>query len=332
MEKSALALRVPRAAGEEVRRLLARKGLLDPTREVGKEGDAILFPLRRRPWLPPRSTRVVRVPLEVRERAAAEEALEELPLGAELIGDLAVLKVREESPATPDEERNVAEALLRARPRLKTVLRPETFTEGAYRTRTYRVVAGEPRTSTLYRENGFAFHVDLARAYFSPRLAAERARVAALVQPGETVADLTAGGGYFTVQAARRARRVVACDANPAAVELLRKNLELNKLANVEVREGDFRETVRDERVDRAVLDFPTDPAPFLEAARRVLRPGGVLHLYGVVPEGDPEALARLLGERLRGDEVREVRRLRPYAPGKSLAVAEVVARASTAF
>ncbi len=324
MEKPVLALRAPRARGEEVRRRLLRRGLLDPTRRAAKEGDAILFPLRSRPRLPPRGTRVVEAHLDLRERALAEESLRELPLGAEIIGDLALLKVHEDRPTTPEEERKAAEALLRARPRLKTVLRPETAVSGDYRTRSFKVVAGESRTTTLYRENGFAFHVDLARAYFSPRLASERARLAALVGPGEAVADLMAGGGYLAVQLARRARRVVACDSNPAAVELLRRNVALNRAANVEIREGDFRRAMSDEGANRAVLDFPTNPAPFLEAARRALRPGGTLHVYSVVPEGDPGALARLLREHLPGDSVREVRRLRPYAPRKSLAVAEV--------
>lgn len=326
MARDSLALRVPQIRGEEVRKLLARKGLLDPTRKAGRREGFVLFPLRRRLWLPPRGTRVVQASFGVRERAVAEEEMRNLPLGAEFIGDLALLKVHEDDPATPEEEQRVAEALLKARPHLKAVLRPETAVSGAYRTKTFRVVAGEARTATLYKENGFTFHVDLAQAYFSSRLASERARLAALVGPEETVVDLMAGGGYLTVQAAKRAKRVVACDANPAAVELLRKNLGVNKISNVDVREGDARQAVGTEGVDRVVLDFPTDPAPFLDAARRALRPGGLLHVYGVVPEGNPEALARLLQEHLPGDRVRDVRRLRPYAPRKFLAVAEVEA------
>lgn len=322
-QRTAPALRVPKSRGEELRRLLSRRGLLDPELEIRREEEFLLLPLKRGLWLPPRGTRRATSRFEVRRRTP------EPPVPFEIVGDLAILKVHESRPRTPEEERAAAEAILRSRPHLKTVLRPESGVEGLHRVRSYRALAGEERTATLYRENGFTFHVDLARAYFSPRLAGERARLAGLVGPEELVVDLMAGGGYLAVQLGRRARRVVACDANPAAVELLRRNLAANRIGNVEVREGDARAAVGAEGADRAVLDFPTDPAPFLAAARRVLRPGGILHVYGVVPEGRPAALADLLRSRLPGDAVGEVRRLRPYAPRRWLAVGEVVIRPS---
>ncbi|MEV6923090.1 FkbM family methyltransferase [Dactylosporangium sp. NPDC051485] len=63
----------------------------------------------------------------------------------------------------------------------------------------------------------------------------------AAVHPGQTVVDVGANVGYFTVLAARRVGaggRVVAFEANPATAGLLRDNLSLNWLTehNIEVR------------------------------------------------------------------------------------------------
>jgi tRNA (guanine37-N1)-methyltransferase len=59
------------------------------------------------------------------------------------------------------------------------------------------VIAGEDRLTTVHRENGILLHLDLAQVYFSVRSAHERARIAAQVKPGETVAVLCSGVGPF---------------------------------------------------------------------------------------------------------------------------------------
>lgn len=55
--------------------------------------------------------------------------------------------------------------------------------------------------------------------------------------PDWTFVDLGAHIGSFTLLAARRFKHVIAVEANPAAAEVLRKNVEWNELTNVEVHE-----------------------------------------------------------------------------------------------
>src|SRR5438132_907051 len=80
-------------------------------------------------------------------------------------------------------------------------------------------------------DHGLRYHVDLAQAYFSPRLASERKRIADLVRPGEVVADPFAGVGPYSILIAKRRRpeSVYAADANPTAVKLLRENVAANR-------------------------------------------------------------------------------------------------------
>jgi FkbM family methyltransferase len=64
--------------------------------------------------------------------------------------------------------------------------------------------------------------------------------IAALVGPGDCAIDLGANIGYFTLLLARRvgpAGRVIAFEPAPATRLRLRRNLQLNAVANVEVRE-----------------------------------------------------------------------------------------------
>jgi tRNA (guanine37-N1)-methyltransferase len=87
---------------------------------------------------------------------------------------------------------------------------------GTYRIRDYTFIAGEHKTQTIHREFGCQFHVDIAKAYFSPRLSHEHQRVASLVQSCETVVDLFAGVGPFSVMIAKKNPnvKVYAVDLN----------------------------------------------------------------------------------------------------------------------
>jgi len=99
------------------------------------------------------------------------------------------------------------------------------------------------------REHGTRYCLNVEKVMFSRGNVNERARAGGFPALGETVVDMFAGIGYFTLPLALRAKpaRIVACDWNPDAVECLRKNVELNKVGGiVEVREGDNREQLKD--------------------------------------------------------------------------------------
>ena len=57
------------------------------------------------------------------------------------------------------------------------------------------------------------------------------------LKPGSTVADIGAGGGWFSVRAARRVApngRVIAEDINPKAIAYIQKRAQREDLANIE--------------------------------------------------------------------------------------------------
>jgi 23S rRNA (cytosine1962-C5)-methyltransferase len=116
-----------------------------------------------------------------------------------------------------------------------------------------------------------------------------------LIRPGGRALDCFAYHGSFAIHLAQRAARVVALDSSRDALERGAANAALNQLTNIEWREADAFETLRQlerarERFDAIVLDPPAfaksrSSVPgalrgYREInlrAMRLLAPGGVL-------------------------------------------------------
>lgn len=291
---------VPRERGEEVRRALKDRAALQKHLKVQEAEGRLRIPTSQRvdmgwpaeerefeeAFTPIRSYKdVVRVPDALRHQ---------LPTSFDVIGDIAVLKIPE--PLAPHRA-EIGRAILAWNRKLRVVAQDRGVT-GKLRIRDLEIVAGEPRTETDHTEYGLRYRVDVARSYFSPRLGSERWRVAELVAPHEVVADPFAGVGPYAILIARRRdpRRVVASDANPVAVELLRRNVAANRADRVEVREGDAKAILRAiAPADRIILDLPHSAMEFLPTALGALAPRGTVHVYAILEDADQEDRARAI-------------------------------------
>lgn len=273
------------------------------------------YPLREREFRPVR-----RGPGSYRELVDLPVELKSLlPSSFDVIGDVAVIKLPSDLRAHAGA---VGTALLRAYPRLRSVA-ADRGVGGPLRVRELDVVAGEPNLRTLHREHGLTLVVDPSRAYFSPRLATERMRVARQVGPGEMIIDMFAGVGPFALVIARHAHpaRVYAVDANPEAFALLQENIQKNRVGDrVVPLLGDAREVVpRLGPADRVIMDLPRSAVEFLGVALGALRPGGLLHYYEIIPRDRVDAREQELRGRAsalgRTLEVRARREVRTYSP-----------------
>lgn len=280
-------VRVPRSEAEATRRRLIDLGVLRSDLEVAKDGDAVVFPVVHAcgPKLPivaydfaPRATRL---------RSYQEllpEALRELaPRAFDTLGDIIIVKVPRELAAHRAE---VGRALLEFHG-CRAV-----FADGGvkdpYRTRQLERIAGEGDSLTRVAENGCTLWVDPAKAYFSPRLAHERERVAALARPGEVVVDLFGGVAPFGVQLAKKGAVVHSVDLNPAATTLALLNAQANGVA-IAFHTGDARAVANLPKADRLILNLPHGAKLFLDVAARLAKPGATLHYHEILP---PEQMA----------------------------------------
>jgi len=205
----------------------------------------------------------------------------------DIIGDIAIIK------PVPGFQANLTEdagKIVAANRHVRTVLRQTTPVSGEYRTRALEWILGEKKTETLHREHGCQFKVDVAKVYFSPRLVYERIRVARKVAPDETVINMFAGAGCFSIIIAKysQASKVFSIDINPEATRYMFENVCLNKVAGrVSTILGDSKAIIElhlRARADRVLMPLPTRAIPYMDAAIAALKPKlGNIHVYDFV-------------------------------------------------
>ena len=241
----------------------------------------------------------------------------------DIVGDIAVVKIPEK---ILPKKQLIGQALMQVHHHVRTVLNQTTPVRGEFRTRELEVIAGEPRTETTHREGGCSFKVDLAKVYFSPRLATERLRVTNLIKPGEVVVNLFAGVGCYSVLIAKHSEaiKIYSIDKNPAAINYMRENIRINKVgARVVPILGDARDVVETRlmgKADRVLMPLPELAREFFDVALLALKPGGgVVHFYdfGKEPElfGPSLEFARAVAAKKgKKIELLESRAIRSYA------------------
>jgi tRNA (guanine37-N1)-methyltransferase len=304
MPRESFYLKVPKTEGEIALRAVDKLGLTDKTLQIQKiEDDAICIPLIRQPDDSELTSLRRQMPglcsgtsvfLEKRrqEKTLVEALIDELPLhlmaslprALDVVGDIAILEI---PPELETYKAVLGEAIMKTHRGVRVVLAKAGAVTGTYRLRNFEFIAGERRTATLYKEFGCTYHVDVAKAYFSPRLGHEHERVALLVGSGETVVDLFAGVGPFAVLIAKSCgdAKVYAIDINADAVELLKKNARLNRVENrVFPIIGDARQVVSNGLTgiaDRVIMNLPETANAFIDVACRAIKQsGGVAHFY----------------------------------------------------
>jgi len=162
----------------------------------------------------------------------------------------------------------------------------------------------------------------------------ERRRAGRLVRSGETVVDLFAGIGYFSIPAALpgRASSVYAVEKNPLSVRYLRENVRLNGVdPRVTIVPGDNRTvSLPLGEFDRAFLGYLPDSIPWVPRALELLRPsGGWLHVHTVADAralpAETASTVEMAIERAgaRCGEVPSARVVKPYGPGRNHVVVD---------
>ena len=294
-------VRVPVKNGEDTRRTLLHDGNLDCTLKVIHDNDSLVFPV------------ITEMPGATRHVFENQAGRADLPRH-EQVGGIAIMQ--EDDPGG-------AEAILASRPSLHTVVYATSEVSGEFRTREYKVLAGEATTRTEVIEHGLRFVVDLRSAYFSARLSTERQRIAGKVSCDEEVLDMFAGVGPFAITLAPRVSRVTAVDLNPRAVLLLMENIRRNKAVNILPVLADARHLKRilPGKFDRIIMNLPLSGTEFLPEAFRLIRPGGTIHFYSLVSsEGEHNATIREHGGTVIGE-----RMVRSYSPGQWHAVYDII-------
>jgi tRNA (guanine37-N1)-methyltransferase len=306
-------LRIPKASGQEAIEVARQLGLHNKSFKIEQNADYLYIPLSRRSNCEEEKTlkKTLRNPkvcihdfstpvlrpknsMELLSEELPSHLVASIPRSADFVGDIAVVEIPIGLSAY---KRKIGEAVLVANKRVRTVLAKASAISGVYRTRKFEVIAGEPKTDTVYSEYGCIFYIDLSKAYFSPRLSSEHARISKLVKEGETIVDMFAGVGPFAIQIAKQHKKVhvYAVDVNPDATELLNKNAAANRvLAKVIPILGDVRKVVHERLAgvaDRVIMNLPEKAIEYVNVACEALKPtGGIMHYYAFSKASEPTA------------------------------------------
>jgi tRNA (guanine37-N1)-methyltransferase len=213
----------------------------------------------------------------------APDTLSKVCNSFDIVGDIAIIKV----PKNGSDAEALAKQILALHKGIKTVLSQTTPVKGDHRTRGLTLLAGEDRTVTRYKEHGCIFAVDVEKCYFSPRLKHERLRIASQVSPNETVINMFAGVGCFSVIIAKTVpgTKVYSIDINPTAYQFMIENIRLNRVfGKVHPMLGDSKELVETKlqgTADRVLMPLPEKALEYLPAALSALKKsGGWIHYY----------------------------------------------------
>jgi tRNA (guanine37-N1)-methyltransferase len=310
MADKSICIKVPKTHGEKAITLVNKLEMSNKELEIQRNRNSIYIPLTRQPseselkmlkrqisdfeiltYTFSERKKQVRTFVELLEDRLAPHLLASLPRAIDFVGDIAIIEI---PPKLDAYKSAIGEAILKTQKNVRTVLAKASAVSGTYRTREFSVIAGEPKTETIHKEYGCKYYVDLAKAYFSPRLSYEHKRVASLVKEGEAVVDLFAGVGPFAIQIAKthESVRVYAVDVNPYAVEFLKRNIRLNRVEDkVHPILGDAKQAVAKRLsgvADRVIMNLPEKAIEFMDAACEALKPiGGVVHFYSFISDSD---------------------------------------------
>lgn len=204
-----------------------------------------------------------------------------IPNGYQVIGDIMLLKLPK---AKENEKKKIAEATMKLLPYVKAVCEMKQI-NGEFREPKVALLAGS-RTETIHTENGIKYHLDVSKVMFSKGNLEERRRLIPKIKEGETVVDMFAGIGYFSLPAAlhTRAKRIVAIEKNLDAFRFLQNNIKLNSAGRIEAIYGDCRDFAKSVSgfANRIIMGYLPHTEEFLPHALTIARSGGIVHFHNL--------------------------------------------------
>lgn len=203
--------------------------------------------------------------------------------------------------------------------KVKTVMKVDHI-HGTKREPVIKLLYGED-TETINKENGCLFKLDLKKVMWSKGNNNERIRIAKLVEDNETVIDMFAGIGYFSIPIGvhSNAKQVYSIEINPNSFHYLKENIKLNKINNIIPLLGDCMDITPEYSADRIIMGYVKTTHHYLKTAIDSLNKGGVIHYHETVSEKlmDTRPINRI--KEVAGDrsvEFLKLNKVKKYSPG----------------
>lgn len=218
---------------------------------------------------------------ELKEKLSKKE-MEHIVRSYDVIGDIAVIQMPDELIS---KEKLIAQTLLDMHKNIKVVAKEVGMHTGIYRLQKIKVLAGDRRKETEYKESGVRMKLNVEKTYFSPRFGTERLRIAKMVKKDEEVLVMFSGIAPFPLVIVKNAKPkiVYGVEINPDAHKYAVENVKLNKMQDkIILFNGDVRMVVPSlkKKFDRVVMPLPKGGEYFLDVALDAVKKKGVVHFY----------------------------------------------------
>jgi tRNA (guanine37-N1)-methyltransferase len=215
-----------------------------------------------------------------------EKELSALKTAFDMVGDIAIIEIPDELIS---KEKIIAETLLSLVKTIKVVCKKVGIHGGQFRTQQLKVIAGEDRKTTIYKENNCMFKLNPELVYFSPRLSTERKRIYQLIKPGESILVMFSGVAPYPCVIAKNSKpkEIYGIEINPEAHKFALENIKLNKLKNVTLFNGDVNDvlpTIK-KKFDRILMPLPKNAGDFLDIALTKAKKNTIIHFYDFLQE-----------------------------------------------
>ncbi|RLF57684.1 MAG: class I SAM-dependent methyltransferase family protein [Thermoplasmata archaeon] len=257
------------------------------------------------------------------ETMIPKEEVNLLPKKWEKLGDILVIKLPASLESFSDKIGEVYANILAC----DAVLVDTGGIIGRFREPEIKHIFGRKNTETMHHENGISFHLDPQKIMYSSGNMKERKRISTISNPSETIVDLFAGIGYFTIPIAvySKPKKIFACEINPAAFRFLKKNISENNVENiVEPLHGDSKQISPKEIADRVVMGYFHETSLFLETAINALKDHkGIIHYHDTfpdkkIPESPLDQIQTICNPFDRVAYLLSYQKIKSYAPGIS--------------
>lgn len=231
----------------------------------------------------------------------SDQEINEVYSAFDIIGDIVIIKIPE---TMKDKKELIADSIISNVKPVRTVLMQSSPVQGDFRVRGVEYIAGENKTTTIYKEHNCKFKVDVSKVYFSPRLSTERDRIANLVNDDEVIVNMFAGIGTFSVVIAKKHRcKIYNIDINPDAYYLCKENIKLNKINECIIPIlGDAKVVIEKKlknKADRVLMPLPEKAAEYLEYAIMSTKNKGIIHYFTHVHSNSKKESMKICADEL---------------------------------
>ena len=304
----ALVLKIEKKSGEKAKKLLTQNGYFDGEYRPTSDKKFIYFPVTSKfktklgSFGKRKLEKFEKGPKSLRDllmNILPDDLIENVRRSYDLIGDIAIIEIPDELKSY---EKLIAQSLLKTNKKIRVVVKKPKKIVGKYRIRKLKIIAGEKRTTTEYKESGCLFRFDLNKTYFSQRLGTERLRLSKKVRGSEKILIMFSGIAPFGIVIGKQNpyANVLNIELNPSAGKYAKKNIELNQLTSrVKSITGNVTKVIPKlkEKFDRIIMVLPHENKKFLKDALKVSKEGTVIHMYVIHSEKDIKSVRKKIRE-----------------------------------